>query len=303
MALGILCLETYYSQYVDDRSTVAGLLATLESNVGGLLADHRHTPDRRDFAGYIEGAWPWDRYDVLYIAAHGSAGAVIDEDGQSITLRWLSSRMSNRCGDRVVILSGCRTADITPAAANRFLGETKAAALVGYTKDVDWVQAAQMDLLVLSALADPGPGATGIWEQSPEETLTGVEESHGPFIDDLGWRFFAGRADSGKPRRKIPDGLQAALDGLVEAAEDPTLPEDQRVKLLRSVGELGIWDKRVAAIARNRKEARRVRRAAAAAVSQMESAEARVAIRRLQERIRTDDDPDKSTLLRALKAS
>jgi len=110
MSLGVLCLETYYSSDPDDRRSVRGLLEVLEANVSGLWAVHRHVANKDDFEFYMMNDWVSDpRYDVLYIASHGKAGAVMDENNEYMSTRWLGNRLADSCPGRVVYLSGCGT--------------------------------------------------------------------------------------------------------------------------------------------------------------------------------------------------
>lgn len=302
MAFGILCLETYWSSEVSDRSSVAGLLTLLEDNSEGLLADHRHVADRGDFEAYLTGAWPWDRYDLLYIAAHGDSGAIADEDGTIITLRWLAARIKNKCRGRVVYLSGCRTADISDAAANRFLAETKAAALVGYTKDVDWLRGAQMDLLLLGAFADNPPDATGSWddEAKPAAILEQLQEEHEVFAKALGWHYFANEREPSGPRRAVIDGLERPLDDLLAVAQDDSLLAAERVKAVKAAGQLGVWRRGFADLARSRKEPLTLRRAAARTMIRIDSPSARSAVQTLTRRLKASGDVDDRKLLGTL---
>ena len=74
MGLGVLCLETYWSDNPLDRRHSRGLLEVLEHNVDDLLAVHRHVATRRDVEHYLDHEWRKDAYDVLYIASHGAPG-------------------------------------------------------------------------------------------------------------------------------------------------------------------------------------------------------------------------------------
>lgn len=293
MALGILCLETYWSNDITDRRTVSGLLDLLETNVPGLQADHRHIGTRSDLAAILEGGWRWDRYDVLYLAVHGEAGAVFDEYNEKITLEWLGKRMGGRCAGRVIFLASCSTVDVSAARAKRFLDSTGAAALVGYTTPVEWLAAAEMDLLVLGALADAGPDANGIWPEHPGDVLEDLASQHEGFVDELGWHIVRTDEVPAGSRRSIPDGAVDALDALFGLAEDEDLDERDRVAAVSATGRLRIWDPRIAELVRDRANAPRIRRAAAKALVDADSASSRQATARLLKRLdaNPDDDP------------
>src|SRR4051794_9857144 len=99
MARDLLCLETYWSPSLGDRRTMRGLLETLEINVPKLVAHHRHVASRGDIELYLDETFR-DRtprlYDLLVIASHGDAGVLIDEDDQTISLRWLRRKLKDK---------------------------------------------------------------------------------------------------------------------------------------------------------------------------------------------------------------
>ena len=125
----------------------------LEANVDALLAVHRHVANRADFEWYLENEWADQRYDVLYIAAHGDMGGIFDETGKHMSLRWLGSRLAGACKGRIVFLAGCGTLDVSDRTLHTFADTTSVSAIAGYEESVDWLQAVQMDLVVLAALA------------------------------------------------------------------------------------------------------------------------------------------------------
>lgn len=301
MGLGVLCLETYYSDEVEDRRSVRGLLELLEHNVSSLAADHRHVPDRRNIQAYLEGLWPHERYDVLYLASHGDTGAIVDEYGTVITLEWLARRLKGSCKDRVVFLSGCDTVNVSQRVASSFLATTGAAALVGYRRSVDWLRAAQMDLVVLGALVEQGPGATGVWTSAPEEILQGVYDDHARFVDSLGWRFFCGSSPTLRNRRSYPDGTDAALEGLFEIAEDESVDDAHRIRALKAVGQLNAWDPRLSTLVRRQQERPAVRKAALRALMGSDAKESQRAVDTLRNRLAKDTtDPGRESLRRQL---
>lgn len=240
MSLGVLCLETYYSSDPDDRRSVRGLLEVLEANVSGLWAVHRHVANKDDFEFYMMNDWVSDpRYDVLYIASHGKAGAVMDENNEYMSTRWLGNRLADSCPGRVVYLSGCGTLDLSDQVLASFVEATRATAVAGYAGDVDWLESAQMDLIALGALADEGPGATGVWDSPPVETLGRIHREHEGFAARLGWKCYAGGdASWEKPRRKIPDGTPKAVKALGAIATDKSVEPKERARAINALAVL-----------------------------------------------------------------
>lgn len=239
MGLGILCLETYWSDDVSDRRTVRGLLELLEANVDDLVAEHRHWAHKSDLQYYLSEHWNRDeRYDVLYIASHGLNGSLFDEADARITMTWLANELAGTCEGRVVYLGGCETFKVTDAALKSFMKKTRAAAVVGYSRAVDWLESSQMELIVLSALAERGPGVSGVWERTPQDTLERVAIEHEGFIERLDWGYATSENDPNRSRRASPDGATEAASLLQQIAADANAETSDRLRALRSLREL-----------------------------------------------------------------
>ncbi len=224
VALGILCLETYWSDDPEDRRTSVPLLEVLTDNVPGVVADHRHVSTKADVAGYLSGLWRDPRYDVLMIAAHGRAGSLVDQFNRRITFKQLTALLKGSCPSRVVYLAGCETMAPSKEDQSAFFTKTGAAALIGYRKSVDWLEAAQMDFITLAALASNGPDYMGSWDYDPTAILADVMKGHEAFAKRIGWRYTPTRttakirADAKMQRRNRPDGIRTVLEGLSSLA-------------------------------------------------------------------------------------
>lgn len=184
--------------------------------------------------------WAVDqRYDVLYIAAHGDAGGLVDESGTYMSMRWLASRLADTCVGRVVFLAGCGTLDVSDRKLASFASTTRATAVAGYGRAVDWLESAQMDLITLAALAKHGPGATGVWVRSPSATFDEIAEEYPGFADRLEWQF---KADDDvewrKPRRSSADGVVAAIDELRRICCDASVDAATRERAVAALGAL-----------------------------------------------------------------
>lgn len=153
-AKGIFCLETSNCEGVKDQTTVVPLLE--------LLATHAvyQAPFRRfdvgtleEFDLYLEkwcGA-AFDNYPILYLAFHGSPGA-LSVGGGDLRLEDLAERLDGRCKGRVIHLGSCGTANVHGRRLSAFLARTGALAVCGYRTDVAWMESAAFDLLLLGGL-------------------------------------------------------------------------------------------------------------------------------------------------------
>ena len=71
-----------------------------------------------------------------------------------MTLDDLAERLEDRCNGRVIHFSSCGTAGAHGRALRRFLARTNALAVCGYKEDVDWLESAAFDMLVIGGLQD-----------------------------------------------------------------------------------------------------------------------------------------------------
>jgi len=286
MSLGVLCLETYYSSEPHDRSTVRGLLEVLETN-SNVSVVHRHVAERDDFEWYIENYWVADpRYDVLYVASHGKGGSISDENDAKMSYQWLRNRIATKGGGRVVYLSGCETLQVSEQVLTRFTEATRAAAVAGYTKNVDWLESAAMDLIALGALAERGPGATGVWRSSPAETLQNVEREHAGFAARLGWRFHPGKDTFvTEPRRMTPDGTPEAIEALGAIATDDSVEAEGRARAINALTALAERSSLTTftAVARDEDAPRFLRKAAIRGLGELHGKTALNSLKKLEE--------------------
>lgn len=94
-------------------------------------------------------------FDFVYLAFHGSrAGLWLSEaEEEALSLDQLA-RLMGRAGEGAVIHFGsCSVLNQPASKLSAFLKETRARAICGYTKSVDWVDCAAFDLALLYNLA------------------------------------------------------------------------------------------------------------------------------------------------------
>lgn len=92
------------------------------------------------------------RYDVLCLAFHGSA-QTLHLGAEDVTLDDIADILENRCQNRTVYLSSCSTLAASDDVLRDFCRRTKARAIVGYTRNVDWVESVAFELILISELA------------------------------------------------------------------------------------------------------------------------------------------------------
>jgi hypothetical protein len=73
--------------------------------------------------------------------------------GEDLTLEEFQSMLAGRCEGRVIYMGSCETLVASDDVLKAFCRVTGASAIAGYTKSVDFVEAAAFEVLLLSDLA------------------------------------------------------------------------------------------------------------------------------------------------------
>ena len=163
---GVFCLEADQWLGQKDRSSVEPMLRMLEV-VKGLKVpyDHRTVATIEELKYHLNRYLQrtYDTHPLLYFAFHGG-GAEKGEDGKveesSIYLsegKWmglsdLAGIMEDRCASRVIHFGACSVMSTDKRRLRTFLRRTGALAVCGYQKDVDWIESAAFDMLILAKI-------------------------------------------------------------------------------------------------------------------------------------------------------
>jgi uncharacterized protein DUF6642 len=90
-------------------------------------------------------------FQILYLAFHGSPG-VLELPRGNVSLEKLAAKLGAGFAGRVIHLGTCQTIDVPRRRVREFLDRTGVALLLGYRHDVDWMEAAGTELLLLHRL-------------------------------------------------------------------------------------------------------------------------------------------------------
>ncbi|MCT1996844.1 hypothetical protein M3C58_01265, partial [Brachybacterium muris] len=114
---------------------------------------HRDAATVGDFEHYLEKwANEYTDYKILYLAMHGKTGEVaLGED--SLTLVQLGDLLTGACSGRVIYFGSCSTMKQAPGALQSFARKTGARAIIGYRRDVPWLETAAFEVLLLDRLS------------------------------------------------------------------------------------------------------------------------------------------------------
>ena len=150
---GIFCLEGEWSSDLRDRISVQPVLDLLEA-LGIATYIHRDVATLDEF-GYYMAKLTQRRYDdfkVVYLAMHGDEGSIYLGHDQ-VNLDELEAVAGEACRGRVIYMGSCLTLKSEPKRLQDFARRTGARAVVGYRREVDWLDSAAFEVLLLDRLS------------------------------------------------------------------------------------------------------------------------------------------------------
>lgn len=156
---GIFCLEGTWEEDLRDRSSVLPTLQLVEA-LGLSSFIHRRVGTREQLFHYLDRARAKTRYahfEVLHLAFHGERGCLLPNQREEVSLDELAEAIAEITARRsveIVYFGSCSTMAVGEDALEEFLRASGVRHVAGYTKAVDWIQAAGFELMVLEALVD-----------------------------------------------------------------------------------------------------------------------------------------------------
>ncbi len=176
---GIFCLEGGWSDSLTDRTTIEPQLRMLE-NMREADVIHRDVATREELAYYLV-KWSQKKYvsySLAYLAFHGRSGR-LDLGRDEVTLAELAEIAGPRLDGRTVYFGSCSVMAANDQELMAFCRDTGAKAVVGYTKVIDFLEAAAFDFILLPKLLN----ATFV-----KPILPGLRRDHERFVVGLGLR-------------------------------------------------------------------------------------------------------------------
>ncbi len=182
---GIFAFEGDWEPDLKDKSSIRSNLETLR-DAYGIEFVHRQIGTPGELRYYVEkwlkkGRGHYRHYRVGHFAFHGSPGVIWPGEGEvGVRLFQLERWINEGAKGRVIFFGSCSTIDISDKRIQSFLDRTKASAVVGFTEEVDWLESAAFELLVLEALT---------YFESPKKAEAHLKEKYEGFVDRLGLTF------------------------------------------------------------------------------------------------------------------
>ncbi|MDT4987689.1 MAG: hypothetical protein QOI74_1783 [Micromonosporaceae bacterium] len=152
---GVFCVEGQWESDLTKRGSVLPTLEMLE-RLGRIRFIHRDTATVEELRYYI-GRWllrKYADYEVGFFAMHGEPTRLRLSETTGIELDELETWLAGRCEGKKLYFGSCAVLAAPRDRLSAFLDETKASMLCGFTRYVDWVEAAAFETVVLDALAN-----------------------------------------------------------------------------------------------------------------------------------------------------
>jgi hypothetical protein len=153
----IFCLEVgdWWGDLKKPSSVKPILELLSQSHNSNVPYIHRDVGTRPELEHYLS-LWTkraYQRYRILYLSFHGLPGEIGDWGKVIINLDELEELLRGKCKGRVIHFGSCTTLALHGNRINRFVRETQALAVSGYTEWVDWNQSSAFEILLLSHYA------------------------------------------------------------------------------------------------------------------------------------------------------
>lgn len=207
---GIFCIEGQWHRDLNERGSVLPTLELLE-RLGRIRFIHRDaaTPDE---LAYFLDRWllrQYADYRVGFFAMHGEPTKLCLTERHHVDLDDVADQMAGRCAGKRLYFGSCSVLRASDVRMREFLATTGAALICGYTREVDWVESAAFETVLLDVLAN------GVYNNAAELRMG---SSHwAPLAAYLGFRIVYANG-----RTWRPPGRQRA-----SAARQPAAPAVQ----------------------------------------------------------------------------
>lgn len=154
---GVFVLESDWNRDLRKPATVEPLFQFLDQSYR-IPSVHRHVGVITQLVHYLD-TWcqaRYQNYPILYLGFHGHPGTFecAQENGRVVrhTLEELAGWLQGRCRGRYIHIAGCHTLNVPKRSLRAFLETTGAAAVSGFTKEIEWAGSGAFDLLLLTHL-------------------------------------------------------------------------------------------------------------------------------------------------------
>ena len=146
----VACLESFWTYDVENRLSVIPILELLGKRNGtrSVLLTCNTIDELKfnlDIVQHMNG------YRILHLAFHGYPGGIYLPDLE-IDIESLATFMKKGFRNWIVFFDSCRTISVGKDRILDFISTTEVKMVIGYKREVDWLDGAAIDLLILNWL-------------------------------------------------------------------------------------------------------------------------------------------------------
>src|ERR1035437_2626940 len=144
----VFCIEGNWTSSLKGKTGIKAALDFLEHNAN-LKHIHKNCSTVDQLEALLKDAvlQEYNRYGIIYIAFHGFPGELLVGKRQRISLEQIAAILKGKATDKIIHFGSCSTLNIPRSRVNKFLKESGALAVSGYTKDVDFIPSTFLDIL------------------------------------------------------------------------------------------------------------------------------------------------------------
>ncbi len=148
----IVCLESHWDFQIEHRKSVFPLIQ-LTANAHRIKSVHLTSNVAEEFLYNLVLARSVRGYGILYLAFHGKPGKIFLNDG-ALEIEWVGEFMERRFKDWIVFFDSCGTLKLEKKRVLHFLRSTGVLMVLGFRKEVDWMESAAVDLLLMNLIQE-----------------------------------------------------------------------------------------------------------------------------------------------------
>lgn len=158
MTTKIFCLEgEWHSNDLRNQSTVETYLRFLKETFG-IEYLFRKVNSRESFFKYLEQLGRYSKgrykdYSIIYFAFHGDKKELFLDGTDSVEINELTKIKHTPLKSRIIHFGSCRTLKMSFADLEEFWEDSKANAVSGFSKNIDFMEASLFDIAYLYKLS------------------------------------------------------------------------------------------------------------------------------------------------------
>lgn len=152
----IFCIEGSWSNDLKDKSSIHAALEFLNVNAGiNNIRKDCTTKDQFELLLKTSLQKRYQDYPIIYLAYHGSPGKLHLGPRTILDFNEIAEILDGKAKEKIVHFGSCSTLlDLTTWDLKRFLKNTGALAVSGYTKDIGFIESTVLDILYFKKLQE-----------------------------------------------------------------------------------------------------------------------------------------------------